>query len=77
MANLPSPSELEKLQAENKELRRMLCTASHPLAYMDDGEAQDNSATPYIDYIRDSLEDIKKKRRQRAINVSYSGMSLL
>lgn len=54
-------------QAENRELRRMLCVAhAGGAAYTDDGEAQDSSAHPAIDYLRDSLDEIKSKRMQRA-----------
>lgn len=45
---------------ENRRLRRMLCVASCSGAYMDDGEAQDNSAG--IDYLRDSLDQIQTKK---------------
>jgi hypothetical protein len=48
------------------ELRRMLCTAfAGHLAYMDDGEAQDARALPVIDFMRDSVSDIKAKMLAR------------
>lgn len=57
----PAPSDIER------RLRRMLCAAKHGRrAYMDDGEASDSSAHPSIDYLRDSLDEIEAKWRQRA-----------
>jgi hypothetical protein len=49
------------------ELRRMLCTAyAGHLAYTDDGEAQDARMVPFIDFLRDSVSDIKAKMLRRA-----------
>jgi hypothetical protein len=58
----------EVLRKENRELRRMLCSAMYgPKAYMDDGEAQISAPFP-IDFIRDSLEDIRIKLFQNAMH---------
>lgn len=35
--------------------------------YMDDGELQDNSTLPHIDFMRDAPELIQMKIRQRAL----------
>lgn len=57
------------LARENRELRRMLCLAhAGAAAYLDDGEVQDASAHPCIDYLRDSPDVIRDKLHQRAIN---------
>ncbi len=57
----PEPS------ANERRLRRLLCIVKHGRsAYMDDGEAQDSSAHPSIDYLRDSLDEIEAKWRLRA-----------
>jgi hypothetical protein len=67
MAKMPYTTPPASQQAENRELRRMLCVAHcGGTAYLDDGEAQDNGAHPAIDYLRDSLDEIKAKRMQRA-----------
>lgn len=54
--------------ATERRLRRMLCASRHPMAYMDDGEASDSSASPFIDYMRDSLDTIDAKMLQRFNN---------
>lgn len=62
----PPPSAPEP-SANERRLRRLLCIVKHGRsAYMDDGEAQDSSAHPSIDYLRDSLDEIEAKWRQRA-----------
>lgn len=59
--------QCQQERKENLELRRMLCLAhAGAQAYMDDGEAQDSSVMPTIDYLCDSLDEIKAKRTQRA-----------
>lgn len=63
--------EVEKLQTENasevQELRKMLAVAFAGAAlYGDDGELQDNTQQPFIDWKRDSLKDIKAKLQTRA-----------
>lgn len=53
--------------AEERAIRELLCIAyAGALAYMDDGEAQDNSVNPGIDFIRDSAAEINRKMRERA-----------
>ena len=62
----PHPAEVEPSATERR-LRRLLCLVKHGRsAYMDDGEAQDSSVHPSIDYLRDSLDEIEAKWRQRA-----------
>lgn len=49
-------------------LRRLLCKVyAGPLAYMDDGEAQDSRAAPMIDFLRDTPASIQEKMRQRVL----------
>lgn len=72
----PEPLEpLEPLErAENIELRRMLCLAHAGVtAYFDDGEAQDASAHPAIDFLRDDVATLREKLRQRAAGTSRVG----
>lgn len=49
-------------------IRRMFCAWMATMPYMDDGEAQDNSKLPCIDYLRDTAEQILAKQTQRMIN---------
>lgn len=65
---LPEIGVSESIIEENKTLRTMLCLTGSALPYMDDGEMQDNSTFPYIDYKRDSSEEIKNKLSKRAEN---------
>lgn len=52
---------------EIEALRRMLCAVYAGFsAYADDGECQDNSAYPHIDFLRDRPEQIEAKMRERA-----------
>lgn len=47
-------------------LRRLLAVQVAGAAlYCDDGELQDNSMLPYIDFLRDSPSEIEAKLRQR------------
>ena len=46
-------------------LAQSLCGGS---LYTDDGEIQDNSYMPYIDYKRDSADEIRAKLMQRELN---------
>lgn len=58
---------ITSLVAENEALRCMLCLErTSGLAYTDDGEMQDNSLCPAIDYLRDPLSLINRKLQQRA-----------
>jgi len=55
--------ELERVQ---RSMRRALAVAhGGALLYRDDGELQDNSRRPFIDWKRDAWEIIKEKLRQR------------
>jgi hypothetical protein len=49
-------------------LRRLLafCYSSHRL-YLDDGEMQDNSVQPFIDWKRDSVDEIVRKIHERGL----------
>jgi hypothetical protein len=61
----PPPPAAEP-SADERRLRQLLCAARHGHgAYMDDGEASDISAHPWIDYLRDSLDEIDAKWQQR------------
>lgn len=52
------------------QLRIMLCLASSTLPYTDDGELQDNSVNPCIDYLRDSPTEIRNKKAERLSQLS-------
>ena len=63
-------SESELLTYAISELNRFrellaACYAG-PSLYRDDGELQDTSAQPHIDFRRDSADEIQRKMRQRA-----------
>jgi hypothetical protein len=61
--------EKKRLEIENIELRKMLAFANTGAKlYGDDGELQDNSIFPFIDYKRDSVELIKQKIYRRNMN---------
>ena len=55
---------------ENKVFRRMFafCHAGIANLYCDDGELQDLSKKPYIDWKRDSFSEIQQKLLERANN---------
>lgn len=58
---------IHELGNENHALRRMLCLAHAGAgAYLDDGEIQDNTKHPAIDWKRDTLDKIKFKLHERA-----------
>jgi len=53
---------------EVRQLRFLLCMYyCDDMPYLDDGEMQDNSETPAIDFKRDSVKVLKDKMGQRAI----------
>lgn len=56
---------LETLRAENARLRVLLAMAHCSRLYTDDGELQDNSAFPSIDFKRDTPDMIVAKLRER------------
>lgn len=67
----PECSASSNSGAEQK-LRRMLCVAyAGALAYMDDGEAQDNREFPAIDFLRDPIDIIESKMRSR-VSLGYN-----
>lgn len=59
---------VEEVDAEIAEFRRMLARA-HGVTYSKDGELQDTSTQPWIDYKRDSVSEIKKKLYRRKSNL--------
>ena len=62
-------NEIESLDKENKISRRMLALAySGPKLYHDDGELQDSSVWPFIDFRNDSAEVIEDKIQTRGLN---------
>lgn len=54
---------VDLMNKDNRELRRMICISHESQPYMDDGEAQGQT----IDYMRDSVYDIKQKLLLRAM----------
>ena len=57
----------ERAEAENRALRRLLAVrVSGASLYTDDGELQDNSQHPCIDYYFDSPAEIHRKLQERA-----------
>ena len=64
--------ELAAVRNENAELRTLLAVRiAGPSLYHDDGELQDTSAAPFIDWRRDSVEMIQAKLWQR--NAPHGG----
>ena len=58
----------EDISADNLKLRRMLAIAiAGAHLYGDDGELQDSTSFPYIDFLRDSPDLILKKLEERAM----------
>lgn len=62
-------TRLAEVEKDDREVRRMLCVAHSPRAYMDDGEASDASVHPFIDYLRDTPDQIRNKWAQRIANM--------
>lgn len=58
---------LEQGQKENKQLRKLMCVKTSQSHYMDDGELQDNSEFPVIDFLRDTPEQIESAWKTRMI----------
>lgn len=58
---------VDESRKENQALRWMLCNSYCKHPYLDDGEMQDNSVSPFIDFKRDSMEVIKQKILERNI----------
>lgn len=62
-------NDIEKIECENKIFRRMLALSySGSGLYHDDGELHDNSADPFIDFWRDTAEEIEDKIQTRGLN---------
>jgi hypothetical protein len=60
-------AEVKWLRAENEALRDLLCSVhAGALAYRDDGEMQDSTTHPCIDFKRDSPEQIRSALRRRS-----------
>ena len=60
-------SEQKPPQADERDIRRMLCASyAGACAYMDDGEAQDNRTLPCIDFLRDAPGVLRQKMFERA-----------
>lgn len=60
------------------ELRRMLAFSyAGASLYVNDGELQDNSRLPVIDFKRDSVEEIQEKMRRRAAGSGPAGWDLV
>lgn len=57
-----------ELETQDRALRRLFCATVSHFSYMDDGEASDASEWPHIDYLRDNVDDIRRKRQERGIN---------
>jgi hypothetical protein len=60
-------AEVQWLRAENEALRDLLCNAHAGVwAYRDDGELQDNTAHPCIDFKRHTPEQIRSALQRRS-----------
>lgn len=59
---------IDELEADNMKLRQLLAyrVAGH-LLYADDGELQDASAFPFIDFKRDDVDYIEATLKQRGL----------
>lgn len=58
------------IEQENLELRRMLAfSCCGALLYTDDGELQDSTKHPFIDFLRDSPSEIRKKMTARNLDL--------
>jgi hypothetical protein len=63
----PAQEQAGQMVSDERTLRRLLCSVyAGPLAYMDDGEAHDSRAHPFIDFLRDAPDVIAAKMRERA-----------
>lgn len=65
--------DFEMLLKENALLRKLLALrVAGAMLYTDDGELSDASSAPYIDFKRDSAEDIEKMLLERGRRVAQS-----
>jgi len=53
------------MEHDNRELRRIIAFNLGKSLYTDDGELQDNSRLPFIDFYRDTAEEINRKLKER------------
>jgi hypothetical protein len=60
--------EFERLQAEVERLKGFVAGLIGTALYRDDGELQDNSEYPFIDFKRDSTDEIIRKFAERSRN---------
>lgn len=59
---------IEELKADNQRLRTLLAvTFSGYKLYTEEGQLQDSSALPFIDFKHDSVGDIDRKMMARSI----------
>lgn len=78
-------TELAASQRENRHLRRIACVAhvrSLRGLYLDDGELQDSSARPYIDWRRMTIDQIETALAARGaaalkVEMAAAGVSTL
>ena len=62
------PDCLVELRDENRALRRLLAVrVAGASLYADDGELQDNTQHPCIDFFRDTPADIQRKLQERGL----------
>lgn len=61
-------TDLERLKSENRDLRLILASrVAGVRLYSDDGELQDNTQFPFIDFLRDSPGEIVEKLLKRSL----------
>lgn len=62
------PWQTLRMQQEILELRKLLCSSiAGRAAYTDDGELQDSSVFPFIDFLRDTPQEITVKLCRRSL----------
>lgn len=59
--------EVARVKKQDRLLRQLLCLTYCAYPYLDDGELQDNTDHPTIDFLRDSAEEIQRKMRVRSL----------
>lgn len=61
-------AERRRTADENRALRRLLAVrVAGALLYADDGELQDNTQNPHIDFRRDTPSEIQRKLQERGL----------
>lgn len=64
------------MPAGERKLRQLLARSyAGRLGYFDGGELQDNSAMPYIDFLRDEPEVIEQKMKERTLRLLHEQMT--